>query len=119
MDKPKNGKIPKNIDSADFKRLQNCAHANAPFHDEMTRREFVVTTGVVGGGIALGLPSLAAAEQGGASHQLDVQLKINGQAHSLSLDTRVTLLDALRENLGLPDRRKGAITGNAAPAPYW
>ncbi|WP_243405433.1 (2Fe-2S)-binding protein [Solimicrobium silvestre] len=38
-------------------------------------------------------------------------LKINGEFHTLNLDTRVTLLDALRENLGLTGTKKGCDQG--------
>lgn len=43
---------------------------------------------------------------------LSISLSINGQSHSLSLDdTRVTLLDLLRERLGLPGTKKGCDRG--------
>ncbi len=32
---------------------------------------------------------------------LEITLRVNGVAHQLSVDTRTTLLDALRERLGL------------------
>jgi len=40
-----------------------------------------------------------------------VTLKINGAEKSLSLDSRVTLLDALREKLGLTGSKKGCDHG--------
>jgi xanthine dehydrogenase YagT iron-sulfur-binding subunit len=40
-----------------------------------------------------------------------VSLFINGQQHQLSLDTRTTLLDALRENLHLTGTKKGCDHG--------
>jgi xanthine dehydrogenase YagT iron-sulfur-binding subunit len=40
-----------------------------------------------------------------------VALRINGQAAELSLDPRVTLLDALREHLGLTGSKKGCDHG--------
>jgi xanthine dehydrogenase YagT iron-sulfur-binding subunit len=46
-----------------------------------------------------------------------VELQINGHSHSLTLDPRTTLLDALREHLALTGSRRVAITANAAPAP--
>ena len=45
-----------------------------------------------------------------------VSFTVNGVARELELDTRTTLLDALREHLHLPARRRAAITANAAPA---
>lgn len=38
-------------------------------------------------------------------------LKINGRDHSLMLDTRTTLLDALREHIGLTGSKKGCDHG--------
>jgi len=38
-------------------------------------------------------------------------LQINGESHRLDLDTRVTLLDALRENLGMTGTKKGCDQG--------
>jgi xanthine dehydrogenase YagT iron-sulfur-binding subunit len=40
-----------------------------------------------------------------------VTLKVNGQAHTLTLDTRTTLLDALREHLRLTGTKKGCDHG--------
>jgi xanthine dehydrogenase YagT iron-sulfur-binding subunit len=40
-----------------------------------------------------------------------VQLRINGQLHSLILDPRTTLLDALREHLALTGSKKGCDHG--------
>ena len=40
-----------------------------------------------------------------------VELQINGQTHSLTLDPRTTLLDALREHLALTGSKKGCDHG--------
>jgi xanthine dehydrogenase YagT iron-sulfur-binding subunit len=40
-----------------------------------------------------------------------VELRINGQPHSLTLDSRTTLLDALREHLALTGSKKGCDHG--------
>src|SRR6266545_4684231 len=45
------------------------------------------------------------------THMQDVALRVNGQAHSLKLEPRVTLLDALRERLGLTGSKKGCDHG--------
>ena len=42
---------------------------------------------------------------------LDVTLRINGREHRLRLDTRTTLLDALREHLALTGTKKGCDLG--------
>src|SRR5688572_19840841 len=39
------------------------------------------------------------------------RLRINGEIHTLELDPRVTLLDALREHLGLTGTKKGCDQG--------
>ena len=40
-----------------------------------------------------------------------VTLTVNGRSHTLRLDTRVTLLDALRDRLGLVGTKKGCDQG--------
>jgi xanthine dehydrogenase YagT iron-sulfur-binding subunit len=42
---------------------------------------------------------------------MDILLNVNGQERRLGLDVRVTLLDALRENLGLTGTKKGCDLG--------
>ncbi|HHY50405.1 MAG TPA: 2Fe-2S iron-sulfur cluster binding domain-containing protein [Alphaproteobacteria bacterium] len=41
----------------------------------------------------------------------EVTLRVNGKAHRLALDPRVTLLDALREHLALTGTKKGCDQG--------
>jgi xanthine dehydrogenase YagT iron-sulfur-binding subunit len=57
-------------------------------------------------------PSAASAESGptlGAS--VDLLLRVNGSDHRLALDSRTTLLDALRDHLGLTGTKKGCDHG--------
>ena len=42
---------------------------------------------------------------------MDLNLIVNGREHRLSLDPRVTLLDALRETMGLTGTKKGCDQG--------
>ena len=42
---------------------------------------------------------------------VDVTLQVNGVPHPVRLDTRVTLLDALRDRLGLTGTKKGCDQG--------
>jgi xanthine dehydrogenase YagT iron-sulfur-binding subunit len=42
---------------------------------------------------------------------IDTQLTVNGHEHKLSLDPRTTLLDALRDHLGLTGTKKGCDHG--------
>lgn len=44
-----------------------------------------------------------------ATHE--ITLRVNGSAHRLSVDARVTLLDALRERIGLTGTKKGCDRG--------
>jgi xanthine dehydrogenase YagT iron-sulfur-binding subunit len=42
---------------------------------------------------------------------VEVTLRVNGSAHRLTLDVRTTLLDALRERIGLTGTKKGCDRG--------
>ncbi|MFG2925654.1 (2Fe-2S)-binding protein [Streptomyces sp. NPDC048305] len=56
----------------------------------------------------------AKARPGEATPELpnvEVTLKINGEAYRLRFDSRVTLLDALRDHLGLTGAKKGCDQG--------
>ena len=46
-----------------------------------------------------------------AAPNMPVTLIVNGQSHSLTLETRTTLLDALREHLGLTGTKVGCNHG--------
>lgn len=46
-----------------------------------------------------------------AKGEVQVQLQVNGRAHTLNIEPRVTLLDALREKLGLNGAKKGCDHG--------
>jgi xanthine dehydrogenase YagT iron-sulfur-binding subunit len=57
-------------------------------------------------------PNRAAALPHGTSAVVQqVQLHVNGEAHTFAVDTRTTLLDALREHLGLTGSKKGCDHG--------
>lgn len=43
--------------------------------------------------------------------QAEITLRVNGQTRSLTVDTRTTLLDALRERLGVMSPKKGCDHG--------
>jgi xanthine dehydrogenase YagT iron-sulfur-binding subunit len=88
-----------------------------------SRRKFLMTTASSAAG-----PVLARAFTGEARAQsvarnprepVNVRLEVNGHVHDLSLDVRTTLLDALREHLGLTGSKKAAIRASAALAPSW
>ena len=85
----------------------------------MSRRDFLQCTAVAASAVSLPLvpATLAAAPAApGEAAQafaepLPVVLKVNGLTHKLSLEPRVTLLDALRESLGLTGTKKGCDHG--------
>jgi xanthine dehydrogenase YagT iron-sulfur-binding subunit len=53
----------------------------------------------------------APAFQAGQPPAVEVVLRVNGAEHPLALDPRTTLLDALREHLGLTGSKKGCALG--------
>ena len=73
----------------------------------MSRRTFMES--MVAGGVVAALP--ASAETAEAIAAAQTTLTINGRRHELSLDTRVTLLDLLRERLDLTGTKKGCDHG--------
>ena len=92
-------------------------HQQDSFIDsEFSRRTFVKTASILGAATATGLPQLATAQDGHPAaattpHTANLTLKVNGTAHALTLDTRTTLLDALREDLALTGSKKGCDHG--------
>ena len=79
-------------------------------HFELSRRRFMQAAGVISAGIAVGVPSASAAEPARSKTQA-ITLKVNGQLKALSLDTRTSLLDALRESMELTGSKKGCDHG--------
>jgi xanthine dehydrogenase YagT iron-sulfur-binding subunit len=57
-----------------------------------------------------GIAAEAASAQD-AALPVDVTLRVNGETKSLSLDARTTVLDALREHIGLTGSKKGCDHG--------
>lgn len=55
--------------------------------------------------------TLTATEKETYTMELEITLQVNGVAHRLSVDTRTTLLDVLREQLGLTGAKKGCDHG--------
>ena len=75
-------------------------------------RRTVLQTGVAVGVVAH-LPRLTDAAESGNTMipTMTINLRINGQTHPLTLDTRTSLLDALREQLNLTGSKKGCDHG--------
>jgi xanthine dehydrogenase YagT iron-sulfur-binding subunit len=83
---------------------------------EISRRTFVKAATILGTAAATGIPRIATAEDArqaaaSAPETISITLKVNGSAHALTLDTRTTLLDALREHLELTGSKKGCDHG--------
>ena len=90
------------------------------------RRRFLKHALLTGGGIAAanlllsyrlnvfartGMDTNPFASQGRQSVTIPVTLRVNGRSHSLQLEPQVTLLDALRERIGLTGSKKGCDRG--------
>jgi xanthine dehydrogenase YagT iron-sulfur-binding subunit len=54
---------------------------------------------------------VSSSKGGRADFERPVKLQINGQSRTFALDTRTTLLDALREHAGLTGTKKGCDRG--------
>src|SRR4051812_47662687 len=83
-----------------------------------TPDDFVVSRrGILVGGVATAavgaLPGEAEAEVSAAAKppSARVSLRVNGEPHELELDTRTSLLDALREHLRFTGTKKGCDQG--------
>jgi xanthine dehydrogenase YagT iron-sulfur-binding subunit len=81
-----------------------------------TRRQFLGQVGFVGAGLQLA-PLLTKAtgilpdNEALPAEPVTVTMMVNGTKKTLTLDTRVTLLDALREKMMMPGSKKGCDHG--------
>jgi xanthine dehydrogenase YagT iron-sulfur-binding subunit len=76
---------------------------------DVRRRDLVV--GAVATAAMATVPSVAGAQAAAGVPSLKVSFTVNGKTHELELDTRTTLLDALREGLHLAGTKKGCDHG--------
>ena len=81
----------------------------------VNRRMFMMTT-AAGAGAAASAGASAAADAGGAAPKpgtgsQETRVTINGRLHELKLEPRASLLDVLREQLGLTGAKKGCDHG--------
>jgi xanthine dehydrogenase YagT iron-sulfur-binding subunit len=77
--------------------------------DGLTRREFIVTTAAAI--TVANAPAGFAAPADGYGSTVAVDFEVNNSAVRLDVEPRVTLLDALRERLGLYGTKKGCDQG--------
>ena len=83
-------------------------------HLEVSRRTFLQSATALGAGLAAGSPGASAQEpqvSGAASRTKSVTLTINGTDHTVSVDTRTSLLDTLRDHLNMTGSKKGCDHG--------
>jgi xanthine dehydrogenase YagT iron-sulfur-binding subunit len=88
-----------------------CGSSSAP-----SRRTFIATTAAGGGAIVAGGltagPSVFGAELAAEALQSSrVFLTVNGERRTVTVDNRTSLLDLLREHLGLTGSKKGCNAG--------
>ncbi|MER6976265.1 (2Fe-2S)-binding protein [Streptomyces carpinensis] len=83
-----------------------------------TRRTFIATTTAVGGAVVAGGliagTSLVDAQEAAAADAVPssrVSLTVNGTRRTVTVDNRTSLLDLLREHLGLTGSKKGCNAG--------
>lgn len=79
---------------------------------ELSRRDFLVLGAVSAAAAQLPFTAELAAEPAAVTASIsNVTFSVNGKARALELDTRTTLLDALREHLHLNGTKKGCDHG--------
>ena len=96
-------------------QLQQNAAGPVPALNTLNRRTFMMTTAASAGAAASAATGTAAetgsaAPPSGAGSQ-ETRVTINGTPHQLKLEPRASLLDVLREQLGLTGAKKGCDHG--------
>jgi xanthine dehydrogenase YagT iron-sulfur-binding subunit len=95
---------------------ETVAASKHPLRFSLTRREFIAATLATAFALAIA-PHRVIAEtitepaDTAEAGSIPVNLSINGVEHTLQIDPRVTLLDALRERIGLTGTKKGCDHG--------
>ena len=85
----------------------------SPQQGELTRRECLAAAGALSG-LAFGIQPVSGAPvhtATGSKNAVSIEITINGNRSRYTLDPRVTLLDLLREGLGLTGTKKGCDHG--------
>lgn len=90
---------------------------DSPTTPLISRRDALIVGAATAAAVSSSAPAMAAQPTSPASGSASaiprakLTLNVNGQAHPLELDTRTTLLDALREHLHLGGTKKGCDHG--------
>jgi xanthine dehydrogenase YagT iron-sulfur-binding subunit len=81
--------------------------------NQWTRREVLKTAAVLSGASLMNSTHVAADVVASADAPIEstIRLSINGETHTVTLDHRATLLDTLRERIGLTGTKKGCDRG--------
>ncbi len=80
----------------------------------ISRRSFLGSSGAIGTAIGLGGNAAAAQEVGqelAAQDQRKIMLTVNGKERSVTVEPRTTLVEALRDNLGMTGTKIGCNQG--------
>ena len=87
--------------------------AEAETTGRLTRRSFVQTAGALGAAAITGFSTGAEAQSSPAvaPQMAHLSLNINGKPQTISVDTRTSLLDTLRDHLDLTGSKKGCDHG--------
>jgi xanthine dehydrogenase YagT iron-sulfur-binding subunit len=83
---------------------------------DMSRRSFMQTAAAAGGATLLSASQVALAQQQlesseGRPRKIQTKLTVNDRPYTLALDSRTSLLDTLRDQLGLTGSKKGCDHG--------
>ena len=81
------------------------------FLTQLGAASLAATTAPLAHAAAIEQTSAEAPEKTAVPGAVPITLKVNGQIHKVMLEPRVTLLDALRENLQMPGTKKGCDHG--------
>ena len=90
---------------------------DSPTTPLISRRDALIVGAATAAAVSSSAPAMAtqaapsASASASAIPRAKLTLNVNGQPHSLDLDTRTTLLDALREHLHLGGTKKGCDHG--------
>ena len=89
---------------------ENKSEADAASAWGISRRTFLRSAGFLSAA-ATAAPSAVLAQAAHPETAKPITLQVNGQSHQLTLDTRTSLLDALREYIDLTGSKKGCDHG--------